>query len=194
MSDIDPSQLAGKVYVAAKAAFSALMREHPWETFYVFGLWTDDSLQFLQPMANTEESLTDTVQRYRTEVDPEHGTVSSHDNLRWSYGDWGFIACDEGAHFDDINALLGENFDRLMELDEEDEDEDVVNEELDRLISAMATGLHRLSIDGFFGTGAARDRVTLMIVGDLPQDFIDASVRMMNPPAVYERYMQQKKT
>ena len=193
MSTIDPAQLAGKVYVAAKAAFTELKRNHPWSQFYAFGLWTDDSLQFLYPMANTEESLTEAVQRYQQQVDPKYGTVSSHDSLRWSYGDWGFASCDEAGHFDEVNDLLNANFERMVEADEDDEElEDALSEEVDRLFDAIATGLYRLDLDGFFGSGEARAKVTLMLVGDLAPELIEASVRLLNPPAVYERYMKSR--
>lgn len=196
MGVIDPAQLAHRVHVAAKGVFTDLLRAHPDQAFYAFGLWTDDSLQFLHPMANTEASLSETVQGYQQTVDPKYGIVSSHDSLRWSYGDWGFASCDEAGHFDEINRLLSENFDRMVETEDEDEDEDeddtLFVDEINRLTDAVATGLYRLDKEGLFGAGKARGKVTLMLVGDLASELIEASVKVLNPPAVYVRYKSSK--
>ena len=91
MGIIDPQQFATCVYEASKAAFSALIAENSDQTFYAFGLFTDDSLQFMHPAANTEEALTATVRSYRETVDPKYGTTSTRTGMRWSYGDWGFF-------------------------------------------------------------------------------------------------------
>jgi hypothetical protein len=111
---IDPEQFADRVYEASKAAFSALIGENTGQTFYAFGLFTDDSLQFVHPVANTEESLTATVQRYRETVDPRYGCTSTRAGMRWSYGDWGFFPYQDGDHFGEINRMLGSNFDRMV--------------------------------------------------------------------------------
>ena len=193
MSKIDPAQLAGQVHVAAKAVFTELLRARPTESFYVFGLWTDDSLQFLHPMANSEEALTQQVRYYQEKVDPKYGITSSDASLRWSYGDWSGD-CDEGGHFDGINDQLSEFFDLMCDADEDDEEsENAFMDEINVLINAIASGLKRLDMDGFFGAGAARDKITLMIVGDLAPDFVEATVRALNPPAVLERYQQREK-
>lgn len=194
MDPIVPDELADQAYAAAKAAFSEVREANPDQAFYAFGFWTDDSLQFLHPMANSEEALTETVATYQTQVDPKYGITSSHDSLRWSYGDWGFGTCDEGGHFDAINDQLSENFDRMVnEGDDEDDDEDnaAFVEEMDALFNALATGLHRLDREGFFGEGASREKITLLFVGDLAPELMEASVAALNPPPVLERYRKQ---
>ncbi len=80
--------LADHVHTALNAAFSELIRANPSKSFYTFAVFTDDSLQFIHPAANTEEALTATVRRYREKVDPEYGTTSTRTGMRWSYGDW----------------------------------------------------------------------------------------------------------
>src|SRR6476659_5521965 len=105
MAQIDPKQFADLVYEASKAAFSALLAENTGQTFYAFGLFTDDSLQFMHPAANTEEALTATVRRYRETVDAKYGTTSTRFGMQWSYGDWGFFPYD-GDQFAEVNRLL----------------------------------------------------------------------------------------
>ena len=90
MPRIKPDRIADQVYAASKAAFSELIRANANQCFYAFALFTDDSLQFLHAVANTEEALTSTVKRYRETVDPKYGCTSTRAGMRWSYGDWGF--------------------------------------------------------------------------------------------------------
>src|SRR5690348_17152955 len=112
MATIEPDRIAEQVYAASKAAFSDLIRANASQSFYAFGLWTDDSLQFLNPAANTEEALTATVKRYRETVDPKYGCTSTQAGMRWSYGDWGFFPADVAVHqFEEINEVLRANFD-----------------------------------------------------------------------------------
>jgi hypothetical protein len=100
--------------MASMAAISDLIRANADQTFYTFGLFTDDSLQFLYPVANTEEALAATVQRYRKTVDPKYGCTSTRTGMRWSYGDWGFFDYQGGNHFEEINRVLRSNFDRMV--------------------------------------------------------------------------------
>lgn len=181
MATIDPKQFADRVYEASKVAFSALIADHPGQTFYAFGLFTDDSLQFMHPAANTEEALTATVRRYRETVDPEYGTTSTRAGMRWSYGDWGFFAYEDGNCFAEVNRILGENFDTLVADGES-------SGGLEPLWAAALDGFRRLESEGFFGTGAARAGVTLLPVGDLPEQLVSAWVSVLNPPAVAERF------
>jgi hypothetical protein len=112
MSSIPSEQFADKVYEAAKAAFSELIGAHPDQTFYAFGLFTDDSLQFLCPAANTEEELTATVQHFRKTSDPKYGFTTTRAGMRWSYGDWGYFPYESGNHFEEVNRFLSSNFKR----------------------------------------------------------------------------------
>jgi len=181
MALIGPKQFADRVYVASKAAFSALITDNPGQTFYAFGLFTDDSLQFMHPAANTQEALTATVRRYRETVDPKYGTTSTRTGMRWSYGDWGFFPYEDGNHFGEVNRILGENFDEMVADEESDGG-------LESLWAAALDGFCRLEAEGFFGTGAARSRITLLPVGDLPEELVGAWVSALNPPAEAERF------
>jgi hypothetical protein len=183
MARINSKQFADHVYEALKAAFSALLADNQGQTFYAFGLWTDDSLQFMHPAANTEEALTATVRRYRESVDPKYGTTSTRTGMRWSYGDWGFFPYENGDHFAEVNRILGANFDRMVEDDDFDGG-------LADLWAAALSGFRRLESEGFFGTGPARSAVTLMLLGDLPDKLVQQWVSALNPPAVAKRFAE----
>ena len=182
MVSIQPEDFADQVYKALKLAFTDLMSANPSQHFYAFGLFTDDSLQFLRPAANTEEALTATVQRYRETVDPKYGCTSTRAGMRWSYGDWGFFPAEGNEHFDAINQVLRSNFDSMMANEE-------FEEGLELLWDAILNGFLRLELENFFGTGLARSKITLLVVGDLPSELVNAWVATLNPPDVVDRYM-----
>lgn len=75
MKHIQPEQFENQVYAALKSAFSTVIGANLEKRFYTFGLFSDDSLQFLHPVANTEEALSATVARYRKTVDPKVGDL-----------------------------------------------------------------------------------------------------------------------
>ncbi|EDY22305.1 conserved hypothetical protein [Chthoniobacter flavus Ellin428] len=183
MPSIQPDRLADQVYVALRAAFSDLINVNAHQRFYAFALFTDDSLQFLHPAANTEEALTSTLKRYREKVDPKYGCTSTRAGLRWSYGDWGFFVPDAGEkHFKEINGTLRTHFDRMGA--EEDSEE-----EFESLWSAILNGFQRLEQEGFFGSGAERSKITLLLVGDLPPELVESWVSALNPPDVANRFI-----
>lgn len=182
MGLVDPEQFADRVYEASKAAFSALIAANPGQTFYAFGLFTDDSLQFMYPAANTEQALTATVRRYRETVDPKYGCTSTRAGMRWSYGDWGFFPYEDGDYFGTVNRILTSNFDRMLA----DEDFDGG---LESLWAAALSGFRRLECEGFFGNGLARSKITLLPVGHVPSDVVNAWVSALNPSDVVEQFM-----
>lgn len=181
MAAVDPKQFTDRVYEAAKAAFTDLIAGNTDQTFYTFALFTDDSLQFLFPAANTEEALTETVRHYRETVDPEYGCTSTRTGMRWSYGDWGFFPYRDGDHFGEVNRILSANFDQMIADDESDGG-------LEALWAAALAGFRALETEGFFGTGAARSKITLLPVGNLPSDLVNEWVFALNPPDVAKRY------
>jgi Domain of unknown function (DUF4303) len=174
------TEFSEKVHLALRGAFSELLSANEGQAFYAFALFTDDSLQFVHPVANTEEALTSTVRRYRETVDPKFGSTSTRNEMRWSYGDWGFFPDVGGHHFDEINTIVRANVDGPDEAFEA---------QLGPLWDALVEGFRRLELDQFFGTGANLSKVTLLVVGDLPEEVIDNWVVALNPKEVADRYV-----
>lgn len=173
-------QLADHVHAALKAAFSELIRANPGQHFYAFAVFTDDSLQFIHPAANTEEALTATVQHYRETVDPKYGSTSTRAGMRWSYGDWGHFANFGEEHFTEINEALIENIDGP---------DDEFEARIDTLWAAVLSGFQRLEKDGFFGSGTERSEITLLLVGDLDGELVNSWVSALNPQDVVNRFI-----
>jgi len=172
--------LADHVHAALKTAFSELIRANPGQDFYAFAVFTDDSLQFLHPAANTDEALTATVRRYRETVDPKYGCTSTRVGMRWSYGDWGFFANFGLEHFAEINEALIANIDGP---------EEEYESRIDSLWAAVLDGFQRLEKEGFFGSGPDRSKITLLAVGDLPSELVESWVSALNPPDVADRFL-----
>ncbi len=180
MPTIKPDRIADQVYAASKAAFSELIRENANQCFYAFALFTDDSLQFLHAVANTEEALTSTVKRYRETVDPKYGCTSTRAGMRWSYGDWGFFPEVGSEHFEEINKVVRANF---------DSDEDEFRAGIELLWTAILSGFQRLEEERFFGSGPERSKITLLLVGDLDGELVNRWVSALNPPEVADRFI-----
>lgn len=168
------------VYDALKAAFSELLHANPDQNFYAFALWTDDSLQFLHAVANTEEGLDSTVKHYQETVDPECNTTSTHANMRWSYGDWQYFPEVGAEHFEKINEALHINF---------HQDEGAFNEMTQSLWQRLLLAFQRLESEHFFGTGQGRSKITLLVVGDLPTELVESWVTALNPADVASRFI-----
>lgn len=177
MKAIDYSALANMVRDALRASFTELLAAHPERTFYTFAIFTDDSLQFAQPVANTEEGLTATVQRYQEEVDSKY----TRDDMRWSYGDWEFFPDVGETHFEQVNEILSENFCA---------EEEVFEQQIEPLWQAMLEGFLALEKEGFFGVGEARSKITLLVVGHVPEEIVDHWVTTLNPPEVARQLLE----
>lgn len=180
---VSPAKLRKAVYAAAKAAFAKLQKQCPRETFYAFGLTTNDAANWLFPVANSEEGLRRTIAKYQSDGE----TDSGEEDLRWSFGDWSYeeFADDE---FEAVNELLeaATQFDDL--------DDDQIEKQVAKLMTAIVAGLADLDQEGFFGEGADRENVAVMIVGDLDNSATDEYLQKLNPRSVVKKLISQRDT
>ncbi len=181
-SMINTETFENMVYKASKDVFEKLVADNPDDHFYSFGLWTDDSLQFLNPVANSIEKLTATVERYNVEVDPNYGTTSTKNGMMWSYGDWGYCANFGEEEFEEINDAINELFHEDISIEEHVE---IVSP----LWGAIQNAIKRLCDEDFFVSCAGTADVTILMVGDLPEEFIDHFAKAWNSEAVAKRYL-----
>ncbi|MFO0903826.1 MAG: DUF4303 domain-containing protein [Pirellulales bacterium] len=177
------AKLRKAVYSAAKRAFTCVREKHPKERFYVFGLMTNDAAQYLYPLSNSEEALKRTVKKYRSDGYKDHDA----DSLRWSFGDWSYSK-DGEEFFDEVNQLLSE----ATEFD--DWDDNKIERQVAKLMKATVAGLADLDKEGFFGKGAKRLEVAVMICGDLDQGLVREWIGQLNPPAVAAQFADDATT
>jgi hypothetical protein len=173
---IDARLLRSLIRDAARNAFDELRQAHPEETFYAFALYVDDRLMKMMPAANSEEDF--------AKVSRQH----HHDYLaraRWSIAEWANKGMGED-HFQPVYDLLnsdsrdptrtGKQFDALGS----------------KVIAGMVGALQDLDVDGFFGTGSQRAKVTLFVsISDSSQsrELEDESARHLNPAGVPEAFI-----
>lgn len=186
MKRLPYKKLETQVCRAAKRAFSEMLLTYPDENYYVFALIANDALHALNPLANTEEELDLTVDRYVKTVDPKYGCTSTQHNMRWAHGDWGVhdIGCGE---FDVVNQML---CDIALTLD--DVDVELACRSIDQMWSSVINGLATVHRDHFFGTGKQRSEITLLVVGDLPDVIVSRAAKACNPRSVASRYLNWK--
>ena len=181
---LDQAALSTLIRDAARAAFGDLRRAHPQEAFYAFALYTDEGWMTIVPAANSEEGF----RRATGEgMDPVNRRY-----YRWATAEWAYeTAGDE--HFDAANALLNtpppgaEPTDEEADEAEEAEEARRYREKGDALLGSMVEGLRLLDAEGFFGTGEAREAVTLFVSisdSDEAEALETSSARQLNPPAV----------
>ncbi|MEZ6067584.1 MAG: DUF4303 domain-containing protein [Planctomycetaceae bacterium] len=163
---------------SARSAFKAIQDKHPDETFYGFALYTNDCASFLYPAANSIEGLERRVRKYHEDG---HGETTA-DDLRWNPADWFYPEIGDG-HFDAVEEVFGELPD-IYELDDDDE----VEREAKRRFDAIVAGFRGLHKEGFFGKGSARNKIALMIMGDIEGELIEDWLKQLNPPKVLEQF------
>jgi len=164
----------------AKRAFTSVRDEHPDEQFYAFALYTDDGAMSLLPAANSE-------QRYQHAVE-NYGFTDERElkYLRWSTAEWAYEAF--GNHF----RAVDERFDPPDYDDPNDVAAFVAFQQ--QFHAAIVNALSDLDADGFFGTGDAREKVTVFVTisdSDEAERLERKSVRKLNPRPVYQRFIHR---
>lgn len=100
--------------------------------------------------------------------------------MRWSYGDWKFFPIDDDDYLSEVNEVLSQNFNA---------DEEVFEQQIEPLWQALLDGFMQLDDDGLFGAGEERSKITLLVVGDLPEEVVDHWAAALNPKDVADRYI-----
>ncbi len=176
---LDFTQFRTAVRDAAEKAFTEVRAAHPDEHFYAFALYTDDGAMTVVPAANTEEGFQRKV--------GEDGAEANY--YRWATGEWAYEAVGSKA-FQAASDLLNAD-DRYEGEESDDEDDPAFAAFKSQVIEAMTLGLAEMEAEGFFGSGPARERVTLFVsISDSDESEMveDASARSLNPLPVYERF------
>lgn len=176
---LDPAWRDGfrtAVKEGAARAFQAIRADHPDEQMYVFALYSEDAAMTVCPAANSEEAYA----RKSRDANPARRV-----GLRWNTGDWAYefehVEMLDGAYrmLIDLRESIGE-----MEFLESDAPEDVFR--------TMVAALEELNAEGFFGTGEARERVTVFFtLSDGGEEWEAYSAPRCNPPAVAERFLRE---
>lgn len=195
MSRLDVSALRQEIAQAARRAFLQVRAAHPDEAFYAFALYTDDDAMGVSPAANTEEAYQRRVERYQSDESymqflKEHDIAFNPFNYRWGTPEWAYEHDGQDqfqAVSERLDAVTGSG---EMTLEEYEEFKGAV-------LAAMLLGLKDLDAEGTFGDGPERARITLFCsLSDSATAgwFEEESARRLNPPAVYDVFLEQWST
>ncbi|HZN64047.1 MAG TPA: DUF4303 domain-containing protein [Tepidisphaeraceae bacterium] len=149
-------------------------------TPYAFALYGVESPTMFTAHVLTEEGLTGAARAYLNKEHWHYGTVDeAREALRWSVAD-APPASRSRAEQDlpTVRALFQPHEETLGEI-----------EGYKVLAEAAIDAFRQLDAEGFFGAGTDRQRLTLVIITEgTDADWTIPSVRVLNPPAVVERF------
>lgn len=177
----------------AKAFFGRMREKFPDQSFYVYIIYgTDDDASCVNLAANSEQGHEEIVAKYRANKSfmkslQEGGWEFNPLFYRWSFGEWGY-----GGGAQDLTPF----YDLLcgVETDDEPPGPETDVDLRAQAYAAMVLGLRDLDGEGFFGTGAERERVTLFcsLVDSEETAWLEAeSAQFLNPPQVYDRFFAE---
>ncbi len=191
MQNVDLHQLEVLLLEAARSAFTNIQQQHPDEHFYAFSLIHEPLWEGIYLASNTEEALLRCAERYHQYPDYLHmSVVELVTQLRWSSGDWEYIDA-TNTYFAEVNDWLIKHL--LRKWIYESHNEEVEDKRDASVIEVCRNTLRQLDAEGIFGIGEAREKVTLNIMmGDQDRSWLEHG-RLLNPPAVYERWLQELK-
>ncbi|MDR6500760.1 hypothetical protein J2785_003930 [Burkholderia ambifaria] len=178
---IDFSDFQREIADAARATFKALRALHPDEHFYAFALYTDSGAMTVVPAANSVEGLSRVrAQQAVADDDPDPQYV-------WGFSEWAYAAAEASP----FNVICGKLADEVLS-------PTFVRSrfaEFSRQLHAdMIEALRLLDRDGLFGTGEARESITLFISisdDDAAEALENESAKALNPPAVADKFLRR---
>jgi hypothetical protein len=167
---IDYDAFLQRLVAGLRAAWEEVRARRPGEAFYTFGIETDSDVTDLNPICNTEEE-------YRAQGAPA------------GVGKW--IGCpgEDSELFRagrEHTGALAREVNRYVFEDHSADPPEAFRERKKRLLKIFEEALARLDDEGFFGSGAARNRVLLKVEIVDPTDAqwrrMLKIIRRLNPP------------
>lgn len=146
----------------------------PEDSFYYYGLWTTGAIHRPAPTACSIEGLATVTSQYCA-----NGSSPSDVGLKWAESDSPYdLFGDE--YFVEVEALfdeLGNPYDRPLEVTK-------------ALLECIIQALGDLDREGFFGIGAARDKVVINVTmpGEEEEASVLARARKLNPASALREY------
>lgn len=172
---------------ASRNTFSAVQRDHPYETFYAFALYKSPLLEGIVPTSNSEEGLEKVIDKHRHLYAARKWKFNDNEkriSLRWETpADWFYHLYNQEG-FELVNTQLLEtgylghvlghdDFFRFLEYADE----------------IMYRVLMQLDSEGLFGVGSRRNRVIVNIMmGDEHYGSRLENAKRLNPHAAYIWY------
>ena len=180
MTPIALAELRLGLVEATRLSFDECRHTHPDQTIYAYALvLCSRNGEALQPWCYTEELCA--KREARATGRPQNAGLRRYcpDEWMWSIVS-GAVKTRRGRDWDEIQT----DFAALYE--------ERGSDEPDVVVEMLIDALEQLDREGYFGTGEAREAVTLMVYqcdgGGLSDGLWPDSVRRLNPPAVWKRF------
>jgi dynactin complex subunit len=188
MKKIPYKELELQITDACTASISKILDKYPEDQFYAFALYTNDAMHTLSIVANSKEMLRNTVKKYNETIDPKYGITSTSKGMHWSFGDWG--AFSDESDFSRVNETLFE-ISNFLESQEGKESEQILDRCHEKLWSTALKSFTKINSISPFNKQKFRECITLLIVGDLPEDRVLNWLNSLNPPQIVEQYLNR---
>lgn len=176
-------QLRRDMAAAARISFAAYREQHPDEDFFAFGLFTGNEVVGAVAAANTEQY----IQRAIQESAEGAYDIPEMGQMRYCPMEWAYCGAEGEAK---------EQWSRILEMQYKLRltGNLLVQAYQEKALETMILALGDLDAEGFFGTGAERERVILVIwvaESDDTEKWWIRSAKELNPQAVYERFLSE---
>jgi hypothetical protein len=163
---IDYDTFLPRLVAGLRKAWTHARRQHPDETFYMFGICTDSDITDLFPFSNTEEQYA------------ENGNPS-YPSDKWLVPEKAY------EHRSKDTSELAVEVNRYVFEDHSKDPKGAFAERKARLLEIFEKALVQLDAEGFFGSGKKRNQVLLKIdLGDCGEDeqkYMMEVIKRINP-------------
>jgi len=179
MVQIDRNGLRATLLNEVCSAWEVLHQAHPRESFYSFGIYTTELVDYLMVTASTEEGLSAVTAKYWSN---NGGDPALHrSSLRWS-------PCDSPLHVEGQGLLARSEAIRRQGPDPY-EDSPESDEAVSMVFDLAVEILRDLDSEGLFGSDFGRSRLVLCVwKGDQSNEERVGYARALNPKAVATRF------
>lgn len=196
MPEVNEQEIRSTLVAAARGAFGQIRELKADERFYAFTLCSDETAASVCASANTEEGfqrcLASYEGKYRKGIEETIAksgmTWADYTNyFRWNPPEWAYHNTGSGE-FRALDPLIPDPIP-----DEDDQPEESLAYRA-MLYGSMFLAMKALDDEGFFGSGEQRESVVLLCDHVDPPEkywFAVESARRLNPPRVFDGFLQQ---
>lgn len=173
----ESDELRGQLTEAARLGFDLCRRQAAGQTIYSYALVMAGVGEALRPSCHTEEAAARREAKLPSKPPREAGF------RRYNPDEWWAVS--PGP----VPGGRGPDWWQELSLAIHRVQSEHGRKRPDTVLDLLCDALKALDAEGYFGTGAARAAVTLMVyVSDSGDQWWAESVRRLNPPAVVERF------
>jgi len=189
MTEADFQKFEDDLVQYGRSAFERIRAQRPNDRFYSFAFYTTGEFGYVAVTASSEEGLREVAKKYKA-MDM-YSSVPIDDlatELRWSPADSPLHTLD-GNHLEELDPTMGKI---VRDFDSLGVENPQFYEFCERVENSFCGALRRLDADGVFGTGAAREAVTLnLLMGDQSDEQRFANAAKVNPPHIVARLVAE---